>query len=169
MDKSAAPEKGTRWADGVLQVPASVVQVFAHLDDVRHLTAHMEQPSWRMLWGCMRPHTDERLGKALGSHIRLEGAVLGLTLALEEEVVEYAPPWRKSWQTLGEPHLLVIGPYQMGFVLHALPDGGTQVQVWLRYALPQGRWARVCSRILGPWYARWCVRQMLAVARGVPV
>ncbi|MGQ0711282.1 MAG: SRPBCC family protein [Rhodoferax sp.] len=167
MDSPAAPPATTRLAEGVVQVPAAVEQVFAHLDDVRHLTAHMEQPSWRMLWGCMRTTTDARQGRALGSHIQLEGAVLGLRLALDEVVVEYAPPWRKSWKTVGEPRLLLIGPYHMGFVLHALPAGGTQVQVWLRYAPPQGPWARLWARGLGPWYARWCVRQMLAVAQGL--
>ena len=60
---------------------------------------------------------DEQAGRSLGSHIRLQGRVLGVQLSLEEVVTEHTPPTRKVWMTVGTPRLLVIGPYRMGFVL----------------------------------------------------
>jgi hypothetical protein len=134
--------------------------VFAHLDDHKRLSSHMSQSSWRMGGGSMQFELDEREGKAVGSHIRLSGRILGRTLSVEEVVTEREPPARKVWETTGTPDLMVIGDYRLGFDI--TPDAGRSVvRIFIDYALPQSGSARVLGRVFGDWYAKWCTRQML--------
>jgi hypothetical protein len=139
---------------------ASPQEVFAFLDDHRRLTTHMEKPSLMMAGATMKTETDSQRGQAVGSLIRMKGRVLGIALCVEETVSDYQPPFRKTWETLGEPRLLVIGNYRMGFEL-AARAGKTDLRVWIDYNLPSriaGRWL---GKILGNVYANWCVKSMV--------
>ena len=148
------------WAE----VNAPPVQVFAFLDDHRHLSAHMEKSSLMMAGSSMRLETDERHGQVVGSHIRLTGRVLGIALSLDEVVTEHEPPRRKAWQTVGEPRLLVIGGYRMGFDIHAA-GRGSGVRMWIDYDLPRSAIGRWLARRFGRAYAKWCTDQMLRGCR----
>lgn len=108
---AAFPLHGEACAD----VAATASQLFAQLDDHRKLSGHMESSSPMMAGSSMRIETDAQGGSAVGSHLRLAGRVLGMTLSVNEGVTEYDPPRRKACQTLGEPRLLVVGGYRMGF------------------------------------------------------
>jgi hypothetical protein len=174
MSSVATPEQSAfpyhAESRGRLQAPAG--RVFAHLDDHTRLSAHMSRRSWRMGWGRMDLHLDERAGRAVGSRIRLEGRILGLWLALEEVVTEHAPPTRKVWATVGTPRLLVIGPYRMGFALVPVAAGGTgdgadaaTLTVFIDYALPDRGLSRLLGRLFGHRYARWCTGRMVTDAR----
>ena len=137
--------------------------VFALLDDHRRLAGHMEKPSLMMAGATMKIETDGRHGQAIGSQIRLRGQVLGIALAVDEVVVQYEPPWRKSWETIGEPRLLAIGTYRMGFELTSHMDQrseNTRLRVWIDYNLPESLWTRWLGWMLGRIYADWCTRQM---------
>src|SRR5512134_1621294 len=135
-------------------------EAFARLDDHRRLSAHMASSSPMMAGGSMHVETDDRHGQSIGSRIRLTGRVLGIALAVEEAITDYEPPWRKAWQTLGEPRLLVIGPYRMGFEVQ--PQGsGSRVTLWIDYGLPDRGVERWLARLLGRFYARWCTTRML--------
>lgn len=138
--------------------------LFAHLDDHRRLSAHMERSSLMTAGASMRIDTDERHGQAVGSVIRLSGRVLGLRLAVDEVVTEREPPHRKAWQTVGEPNLLVIGAYRMGFTIDPVADGSRLV-VFIEYELPARGVGRWLGALLGRSYAAWCTRRMAEDAR----
>ena len=91
-----------------LDAPAETA--FAYLDDFKKLSSHMERPSAMMMGSKMAITTDALGGRAVGSRVRLEGRMLGMTLSLEEEVTERQPPFRKAWQTvdavLKDPHAI---------------------------------------------------------------
>jgi hypothetical protein len=149
------------------RIEAAPKRVFEHLDDHRRMSAHMTRRTWMMAGSRMDLRLDERMGRAVGSHIRLEGRVLGVRLEVEEVVVEREPPRRKVWATVRQPRLVVIGPYRMGFELQPLEDQPrprTQLRVFLDYALPAGALALVLGPRLGHAYARWCTRRMVADA-----
>jgi len=141
-------------------VAAPLERVFAFLDDHRRLSGHMSKRSWMMAGSTMSIEADALGARAVGSHIRLGGRVLGMRLFVDEVVTEYLPPHRKEWRTIGEPRLLVIGPYRMSFDVSPLASA-TLVRVSIDYARPHGWLARVASALLGRTYARWCVRQMV--------
>jgi hypothetical protein len=138
---------------------ASPEVVFPLLDDPVRLAEHMGEGSAMLAGGKMRTETDKRLGQEVGSVIRMSGRILGMSFWLEEAVVERVPPQRKTWETLGEPKLLVIGRYHMGFEL--AQDGyGTRLRFWIDYNLPSSRRQRWLGRLFGRLYADWCVRKM---------
>lgn len=101
-------------AETVVEINASADALFDFLDDQERLGQHMEKPSM-LMGGRMTYAFDGAKGRAVGSVIRMGGSVLGLTLSVEEVVVERTPPFRKAWERRGRPHLLVIGAYRMGF------------------------------------------------------
>ena len=87
------------------------------------------------------------------------GRVLGLDLAVDEVVTERVPPLRKTWETRGEPRLLVIGSYRMGFTVSARGDRSRLV-VFIDYRLPPRGFAHGLGWIFGRAYAAWCTRRM---------
>ena len=73
------------------------------------------------------------------------------------------PPFRKIWQTVGSPQMLIIASYRLGFDL--TPCGPASVlRIFIYYALPETGVARWCGLLLGRSYARWCVHRMLSDA-----
>jgi hypothetical protein len=142
-----------------VEIDAPPAEVFDLLDDQRRLSAHMMESSWMMAGSRMTIDIDEKLGRAVGSKITLSGRVLGLSLIVEEVVTTYDPPSSKSWQTIGSPRLLVIGPYRMGFSLSPL-QGGSLLRVFIDYSLPGAGASGVLGRVFGRAYAKWCTNRM---------
>ena len=138
-------------------VNADAARLFEHLDDPRRLSAHMEKRSAMMAGGTMTLTADAGGGRAVGSVYRLHGRVLGLALDVSSQVEEHAPPRRKTWLTVGEPRLLVIGRYRMGFDIAPLA-GGSRLSVFIEYAWPERHpWL---GRLFASAYAAWCTRRM---------
>lgn len=145
-------------------VAAAPAVLFEHLDDPLRLSSHMQERSMAMMGTSMRMETDARDGRALGSVIRMSGRVLGIPIGLEEVVTDRDPPRLKAWEIVGEPRLLVIGRYRMGFGIEAA-GGGSQLTVFIDYELPASSRGRLLGRWFGPRYARWCCERMLADAQ----
>lgn len=140
-------------------VNASPEALFAYADDHGRLSSHMSKRSSMMAGGTMSIECDSGNGKAIGSKIALRGTVLGLSLEVEERVTERQPPLRKVWETEGEPRLLVIGPYQMGFELTPV-ERSTLLRVFINYSLPKRGWGRLVGVLFARLYARWCTMRM---------
>jgi hypothetical protein len=141
-------------------VMATPQDLFDHLDDPHNLARHMESSSAMMAGMRMSIATDNMNGKAVGSIIRMRGRMLGIPLGLEEAVVEREPPRLKAWKTIGEPRLLVIGAYRMGFSIEPVAEN-SRLTVFIDYALPRGAFGKLLGRGLAPAYARWCCKQMV--------
>jgi len=139
-------------------VPAAPGELFGAVDDPASLAGHMMGSSMMMAGSRMRLGTDEGGGRTVGSKIRMAGSILGLRLALEEVVIERAPPFRKVWETVGEPHLLVIGGYRMGFEITPRANG-SRLTVFIDWRDPGPPW-RWLGRLLGRAYAKWCAERI---------
>ena len=142
-----------------VDVDTDAHSLFAFLDDHRRLAAHMEKPSVMMAGATMRVETDALKGQAVSSLIRLTGRVLGVNLAVEEVITERVPPLRKTWETRGEPRLLVVGSYRMGFTISPKGDR-SRLLVFIDYQLPPRGVAHLLALIFGRVYAAWCTRRM---------
>jgi hypothetical protein len=141
-------------------VAAPPAALFDHLDDPYRLSGHMSRPSAMMLGSRMNIALDQAGGRAVGSRIRLDGRVLGIPVAVEEDVTERVRPMRKVWQTVGTPRLLVLSHYRMGYEI--LPEGAaSRLRVFIDYDLPGRGLPRWLGRLLGRPYARWCVRRIV--------
>jgi len=152
-----------RHCESTATVITSPARLFDHLDRHDRLAGHMTGSSWMMAGGSMRISTDALEGRAIGSRIRLEGRVLGLRLFVEEIVTERDPARKKTWVTVGDVRLLVIGSYRMGFEISP-EDTASRLRVFIDYELPTTGIRRWLGRLLGAWYARWCTDQMVGDA-----
>ena len=145
-------------AECVGHVAAPPPGVFAFLDDQAHLSSHMRKRSWMMGGGRMDVRTDAGGGRRVGSRIHIAGRVMGLLLSVDGVVTAYEPPRVKRWETVGEPRLLVIGPYRMAIELTAEGDG-TALRIPIDYAWPERGLPHLLGRLFGGAYARWCTRR----------
>ena len=103
---------------------------------------------------------DEGHGQRVGSRIRIAGSVLGISLAVDETVIERDPPRRKVWETTGIPRLLVVGPYRMGFEITPTDDAA-RLRVFIDYSLPVGFVSRWLGYLFAGYYAKWCTKRMV--------
>ena len=99
-------------------------------------------------------------GRMPVSLVRLSSSAFGLRLSVAEVVTERVPPRSKTWETIGEPRLLVIGAYRMGFTL-ARRGADTAVRVAIEYDIPERGFPRPLGQLLANYYARWCTRRMV--------
>ena len=144
-------------------ITAAPDAVFSYVDDHERLSSHMTRSSWIMGGGRMELKLDEGRGRRVGSRIQMSGRAFGMALSLEELVSEYAPPRHKAWETVGEPRLLIIGQYRMGFDI-APQSGGSNLRVFIDYERPHARrGGRLIAR-LASWYAAWCTKRMVSDA-----
>jgi hypothetical protein len=150
-----------RRFESMLHVKAPAEAVFDFVDDHGRLVSHMMNSSTMMAGGRMTIGTDAAHGRAVGSHITLSGTVLGLRLFLDEVITRRDPPLRKEWETVGTPRLVIIGAYRMGTAIESAADG-SGVSVFIDYDLRRRLGGRILGWLLAGFYARWCVRQMLA-------
>jgi len=90
------------------EVSASPAAVFDQIDEPGRLSAHMSRKSWQLGDTSMSIEPDAAGGRAVGSHIRLRGQMLGLALEVECVVVKRIPNELKEWETVGTPRLLSL-------------------------------------------------------------
>jgi len=149
---------------GALQTTMN--DAFRLLDDPTRLSTHLTSRSWKLGWGRMTTIVDEQWGRVVSSHVVRRGRAFGMLLFLDEVVTEREMPRRKVWETVGEPRLIVIGPYRMGFEI-APSDSGVLLHVSIDYDLPSHGISRLLGYLLGRVYAKWCTREMLLQAKAL--
>ncbi len=84
---------------------APIDRVFAFLDDPKAMASHMGESSMMMMGSRMSIDVDADGGRVVGSRIRMDGRMMGISLSLEEAITERRIPTRKVWETLGAPRL----------------------------------------------------------------
>ena len=146
--------------DASTLVNTHAARLFEYLDDQRHLSAHMSKSSWMMLGSRMTIVTDAGGGRGVGSRLTLTGSVLGIPLGVAGVVTRHEPPRYKAWETVGSPRLLVIGAYRTALEITPV-DATSRVRVSIDYDLPDRGISRWLGKLLGRWYARWCVDRMV--------
>ena len=154
-----------RYAETSGPIEASPTAIYEFLDDQSNLSAHMRQSSGMMLGSSMDIHMESDHTRHVGSKFGFTGRILGIPLSVEEIVTGREPPVSKTWQTIAEPRLWVIGRYMMGFELAPRGTAGTTLRVYIRYDLPAGGFTRLLGRMFGGLYAAWCTRQMVVDAQ----
>jgi hypothetical protein len=148
-----------RHDERTAQVRGPIEEVFAYLDDPLALSAHMNQSSMMMMGSKMSTEVDAGGGRVIGSKIRMRGSVVGISISLEEAITERRAPYIKIWETVGNPQLLVLAQYRMGFELTRRGDLSL-MRVFIDYSLPTTAPQSWLGALLGGAYARWCTKQM---------
>jgi hypothetical protein len=125
----------TYHCENTVLLHAPVKVVFEYLDDPKSLSAHMSKSSMMMMGSHMSTQIDSGGGHVVGSIISMRGSILGLTLSLDEVISEREAPYKKTWTTIGNPKLLVIGHYRMDFEL-ILEGESARLHIFIDYRLP---------------------------------
>jgi hypothetical protein len=148
-----------RSAETTVRIDFAAETVFAHLDDHRHLGAHMSSSSWMMLGSKMDYEFDTHEARSVGSKFGFHGKILGIAMSANQVVAIRMPPRLKVWETIGVPNLWVIGRYRMGFEI--VPEGRScRLRVFIDYDLPDKAPAWLLGIIFANAYARWCTGRM---------
>lgn len=143
-------------------LPTTPEQIFDYADDHTKFSSHMNTSSWMMMGSKMHISTDSKQGKEVGSHILLEGSILGIPMFVDEVVTEHKKPSIKTWKTVKVKNLLVVGDYTMKFEISP-KEQNSLFRVSIDYEMPdKNKWLGL---LLGDRYAKWCVEQMLKGAR----
>lgn len=146
-------------------ISASAKELFAFIDDHKRFSSHMSKSSWMLAGGKMQVFVDKGNGQKVGSHIRLNGKVLGINLFLDEVVMRYKPPYHKAWQTVGDLNLVIISHYQMEVEIKP-GKSNSKLKISIDYELPKSNQTRWLGYLFGDIYAKWCVRQMINGVKG---
>lgn len=150
--------KISRHYEEEVYVDASPDKLFAYIDNHKQFSSHMSKSSWMMGGGRMNMETDSGNGQKIGSHIRMTGTAFGIGLFLDEVITQYEPPYKKTWETVGTPRLIIIGNYKMGINIKT-QNNGSLLRVYIDYELPtQNAWL---GKLFGDLFAKWCVHQMI--------
>lgn len=156
--------KYTRFTEAAGPIAAPAATVFDFLDDESHLASHMSGWSWMILGGSANTYMDRQRTRAVGSKFGFKARILGIPLSLDEVVTSRDPGLRKTWKTLAEPDLWIIGRYMMGFELTPRA-GGSVLRVFMEYLPASGWLPRPIGLFLADRYAHWCTRRMLRDAQ----
>ncbi len=149
--------KKKHYEESIL-VNADPKSVFEYIDNHKNFSSHMNKPSLMMGGGKMETVVDSGNGQKVGSRIKLKGTAFGIPLSLDEAITRYEPPFVKTWETVEEPKLLIIGNYSMGVQIKPQVDNSL-LNVSIDYDLPtKNPWL---GRLFGNSYSKWCVRQMI--------
>ncbi len=143
-----------------ISLPVSPEEVFTFADNHANFSSHMNKSSWMMGGGKMTTHADERGFQKLGSHLQMEGTVVGVKLFLDQVVSTYEPPLRKEWHTVGKINLIVIDHYTLGFEIKP-EDNTSNLRVYIEYMRPKTVKSHWLGFLFGSMYAKWCVNQMI--------
>ena len=148
-----------RHYDESVMLPVKPEEIFSYIDDHSRFSSHMSKSSWMMGGGHMDVTVDDGKGQKVGSHIRLNGAVFGIPVSLDEVITQHEAPYVKSWRTVGIPKLIIIGQYSMSLKI-SRDHEQTRFTVSIDYDLPTDA-TRWLGLFFGNIYAQWCVRQMI--------
>jgi len=147
-----------------VRLPVGTAELFSYADDFSKLSSHMNKSSSMMMGGSMETIVDHERGQAIGSHVRMNGKMMGIELSLEEVVTERDPPRHKAWETIGQQRLVVIDNYRLGFDITE-SNKLSELRVFIDYDLPATPSLRWVGLLFGKFYAKWCVQQMVSDAR----
>ena len=151
---------GVRRIEERVSVDAPPSRVFVWLDDPRNTGWHMNRRSFAMAGASLRVAQLSEHATGEGATYRSSGRMLGLRIDFTTTVVRWVENEEKVWRTIGEPHLVVIGHFEMRFTTTAF-EGGTRLILSLDYDFPTSWFGRRLGWLLAGPYARWCVRRII--------
>jgi hypothetical protein len=140
--------------------------VFQCLDNLGVTGMHMTQSSTMMMGSKLdlKFLTENQTG--LGTKYRWTGKMAGIKMDFTVEVTKWIPGKEKTWETIGDPKLIIYSWYQMHLLLTKIPNG-TIAQLSISYKKPEGVFYKILSFLFADWYCRWCLKHMLEDAKRI--
>jgi hypothetical protein len=134
--------------------------VFDYMDQIGNTGMHMTHSSMPMLGGHLQLQQLSEAATGLGSSFRWYGKVIGFKMDFTVVVTEWTRGKVKVWETVGDSHMIILSWYQMRLMLSS-EGQDTRAELSIAYNLPTQIFFKLFALFLAPWYARWCLTNML--------
>ncbi|HEU5168492.1 MAG TPA: hypothetical protein VFU29_23265 [Chitinophagaceae bacterium] len=135
-------------------------QVFAYMDNLGNTGMHMMENSAMMMGSKLQLQQLSENANGLNSKFRWSGKMMGFTMNFTVLVTEWIKDKEKTWETVGDAKMIILKWYQMRLVIS--PEGGdTKAELSIAYTKPDNIFFRFIAFFLAPWYANWCLNNML--------
>ncbi len=141
-------------------INAHAQSVFTYMDNIGNTGMHMTKSSMPMMGSKLELQqlTKQQLG--LHSKCRWYGSVLGFAMDFTVEVTKWVNGREKVWETVGNPQMIILSWYQMHLLL-TQEGNKTKTELSIAYEKPNTFFFRIIAFFLAPWYAKWCLNNML--------
>jgi hypothetical protein len=139
---------------------ASPEDVFDCLDDLGVTGMHMTQSSMPMMGGKMDLKFLSPNKTGPQTKYRWTGKVLWWKLDFTVEVMKWERGKEKVWETIGVAKLVIYSWFRMNLDVWQVSDG-SMAQLSISYEKPKGIFNQVLCFLLGDWYCKWCIKNML--------
>ena len=148
-----------------IEIVAPAEVVFAYMDDIRNTGMHMTTSSAPMMGSnlTLSQLSENRFG--LDSKYRWHGRIMGLEMDFTVVATRWVAGREKVWETLPGAKMLILDWYQMRLTTEPISSKAAEVLLSIRYRLPRAFHLWLVSVLLAPFYAWWCVSQMLTDAK----
>lgn len=145
--------------------PADVV--FDRLDDLGVTGMHMTKSSIPMMGGKMDLQFLSSQKRGLNTRYRWTGKVMWMPIDFVVEVTKWVPGKEKSWETVGPAKLIIYSWFKMNLKASPRQGNSSKALLTITYEKPRQVLPRFLCFLLGDWYAKWCINNMLDDTRKI--
>ena len=139
---------------------ASAKDVFNCMDDLGVTGMHMTESSMPMMGGKMKLEFLTAQKTGLNTKYRWTGKVLWMNLDFTVQVTHWVRDREKIWETVGNPRIIIYSWFSMHLKVEG-SDALTKASLSISYERPKDLFGKVVCFLLGDWYSKWCLRNML--------
>ena len=140
-----------------------IEKVFDCLDSLGITGAHMTQSSAMMMGSKLKLAFLTENHTGLGCIYRWSGKMMGLKMDFVVEVTKWVQNKEKTWETIGEPKLIIYAGYRMNLLVMQVKNG-TQADLSISYESPKRFFNKILCFLFADSYCRWCLNKMLGDA-----
>ena len=134
------------------------------MDNLGNTGMHMMKNSAMMMGSKLNLEQLTECKTGLNSKFHWFGKMMGIPLDFTVVVSKWIENKQKVWETIGESKMIILKWYQMRLLVS--PNGGsTKAELSIRYTLPDNLFFKIIALFLAPWYANWCLKNMLNDAK----
>jgi hypothetical protein len=134
--------------------------VFACMDNLGNTGMHMTESSMMMMGSKLELKQLSENATGLNSRSRWSGKIMGFKMDFTVAVTKWIKDKEKVWETVGETKMIILKWYRMHLII--TPQGvNTRVELSIVYTKPDNIFFRFIAFFLAPWYANWCLSNML--------
>src|SRR5687768_14693867 len=136
--------------------------VFDYMDNLSNTGMHMMENSGMMMGSKLQLEQLSDHAKGLNAKFRWSGKMMGITMDFTTVVTEWVFGKEKTWETIGNSKMIILKWYKMRLSLEPRLNGhATEAKLNIDYTLPDNIFLKILGIILSPWYANWCLNNML--------
>lgn len=139
---------------------ASSKDVFECMDDLGVAGMHMTESSMPMMGGKMNLEFLTVQKKGINTKYRWTGKVLWMPLDFTVLVTKWTEDKEKTWETIDNPKMIIFSWFRMHLKVERMENGSIAF-LSISYEKPKGLFNKILCYLLGDWYSKWCLINML--------